>query len=716
VSATTETAATTRYDREQMTSLFADEVVTSSHVQLVPLADGGALALLTLDNGFDHTKPTTFGPAGLFGIGDALDSLDDGIAAGQVRGVAVTGKPFVFAVGADLKGTAQVVTREQALAVARLGHDVFRRLGELGVPSFAFVNGAVMGGGLEIALHCTHRTISSGVPAVALPECFLGLVPGWGGTYLLPRLIGAPGALTVMVDNALNQNRMLSGPKAFGLGIADAMFEPADFLERSVAWAADVIAGRVEVPRTDHTADTATWDGAVAAARAGVRARLGGAAPAAPRAIDLLEAARTNDRDAGFAAEDEALADLIVSPQFRAGMYAFDLVQRRAKRPVGVPDKALARPVGSVGVVGAGLMASQLALLFVRRLKVPVVMTDLDQDRADAGVARVHGELDTLAGKGRMGPDEVNRLKALVSGGTDHALFAGCDLVVEAVFEEMQLKKQVLASLEQVVRPDCVLATNTSSLSVTEMAADLQHPERMVGFHFFNPVAVMPLVEIARAPRTDDATVATAFAVGKQLKKSCVPVQDAPAFVVNRLLIRMLSEVFAAVDEGTPPDVVDQAFRPLGLPMSPLVLLQLVGPAVALHVLESLHTAFPDRFQVSGTLQKVVQARQPGIWSWDERGTPFLSEETLALLPAGGRASTPEQVHDRALSALAQEAGLLLDEGVVADPRDIDLCMITGAGWPFHLGGLVPLLDREGFSERATGRRLLPAGAASLPA
>jgi acetyl-CoA acyltransferase len=312
---------------------------------------------------------------------DALDQVRPGIDAGEVRAVAITGKPFVFAVGADLKGTGQVVAREQALAVARLGHDVFRRLGELGVPSFAFVNGAVMGGGLEIALHCTHRTISSGVPAVALPECFLGLVPGWGGTYLLPRLVGVPGALTVMVDNALNQNRMLSGPKAFALGIADAMFDPADFLEHSIAWAGEVVAGPHHRRADDHTADAATWDGAVAAARKQVAVRLGGAAPAAPRALDLVQAARTADRDAGFAAEDEALADLIVSPQFRAGMYAFDLVQRRAKRPVGVPDQALARPVGSVGVVGAGLMASQLRLLFVRRLKVPVVMTDLDAAR-----------------------------------------------------------------------------------------------------------------------------------------------------------------------------------------------------------------------------------------------------------------------------------------------------------------------------------------------
>ena len=704
-----------RYDRDEMTALFADEVVTSTHVQLVPLVDGGSLALLTLDNGHDHTKPTTFGPAGLFGIADALDRVRPGIDAGEVRGVAVTGKPFVFAVGADLKGTAQVVTREQALAVARLGHDVFRRFGELGVPSFAFVNGAAMGGGLEIALHCTHRTVSSGVPAVALPECFLGLVPGWGGTYLLPRLIGVPSALTVMVDNALNQNRMLSGPTAFGLGVADVMFDPADFLEHSLTWAGDVLAGRTTVERTDHTADATTWDGAVAVAREQLAQRLGGAAPAAPRALDLVAAARTADRDAGFAAEDEALADLVTSPQFRAGLYAFDLVQRRAKRPVGVPDPGLARTVGSVGVVGAGLMASQLALLFVRRLRVPVVMTDLDDARAQAGVARVHGEINTLLGKGRLGADEANRLTALVTGGTDHALYADADLVIEAVFEEMSVKKQVLASLEQVVRADCVLATNTSSLSVAEMAAGLQHPERMVGFHFFNPVAVMPLVEVARAPRTDDATYATAFAVGRQLRKSCVPVADAPAFVVNRLLIRMLAEAFAAVDEGTPPELVDAAVRPLGLPMSPLVLLQLVGPAVALHVLQSLHAAFPDRFAVSTTLQKIVEAGQAGVWSWDERGKPFLSDGMRALLPVDGTPSTPEQVLDRCLTALAEEAGLLLDDGVVADPRDLDLCMITGAGWPFHLGGLTPLLDREGYSERVAGRRFLPAGAASMP-
>src|SRR5699024_7361044 len=210
-----------------------------------------------------------------------------------------------------------------------------------------------------------------------------------------------------------------------------------------------------------------------------------------------------------FAAEDEALSELIMSEELRSSLYAFDLVQKRAKKPAGAPDKELARPVTKVGVVGAGLMASQLALLFARRLEVPVVMSDLDQARADAGVANVHAELDKLHGKGRISADKLNRYKALVSGTTDQQEFADCDFVIEAVFEEMKIKKQVFGDLEQIVSPECVLATNTSSLSITEMAADLQHPERVIGFHFFNPVAILPLVEIIRGERSDDATVAT---------------------------------------------------------------------------------------------------------------------------------------------------------------------------------------------------------------
>ena len=681
-------------DESVITSLFPEEVVTRALVRDVPLPYGaGTMALITLDNGHDHTRPNTFGPAGLLALRDALDSV---AGRNDIVAVGVTGKPFIFAAGADLGVAAVIRARDEALAVGRLGHEVFRRFGELSVPSFAFVNGAALGGGLELALHCSYRTISSGVTAVAFPECFLGLLPGWGGTYLLPRLIGPARALKLIIENPLSQNRMTAGPEAFSLGIADAMFEPADFLAKSLRWAARVLTGSVAVTRTPADSD---WDAAVAGARFFADAKVHGAAPAPYRAIELVGAAGDRSRDEGFTAEDEALADLLLSDELQAGLYAFDLTQKRARHAAGAPDASLARPVTKVGVVGAGLMAAQIALLFARRLEVPVVLTDLDRSRLDAGVGHVHGEIAKLAGRGRISADAAARLTGLVTGSLTKDAFADADFVIEAVFEEIAVKQRVFAEVGAVVRPDCVLATNTSSLSVTEMAAGLSHPERVVGFHFFNPVAMMPLVEVVRAADTDDATVATALAVGRALKKNCVLVKDSPAFVVNRLLTRFLGEIIATVDEGTPFEIAEHAPDSLGLPVSPFLLLALVGPAVALHVAETLHAAFPDRFGVSPKLRALVAAGHTGVYQPDFSVDPSVA----ALLAGGDRPSTPEQVRERALEALAEEIRLMLDEAVVAAPEDIDLCLILGAGWPFHLGGITPYLDRSGIAEKVTG-------------
>ena len=665
----------------------------------VELPDGaGTMALITLDNGRDHTRPNTFGPAGLQSLNDALDAV---AARTDIAAVGVTGKPFIFAVGADLSGAPLIAARDEALTIARLGHAVFRRLGELSVPSFAFVNGAALGGGLELALHCSYRTISSGVTAVAFPECFLGLLPGWGGTYLLPHLIGPGNALKVIVENPLSQNRMLRGAQAYSLGIADAMFEPADFLAESLRWAARVLTGSAEVTRS---VPEESWETAAATARLFADGKLHGAAPAPYRAIDLVAAARGRTRDEGFAAEDEALADLLLSEELRAGLYAFDLTQKRARHAAGAPDPSLARPVTKIGVVGAGLMAAQIALLFARRLEVPVVLTDLDQARLDAGLGHVRAEVARLRERGRISADAAARLTALVTGSLTKDAFADADFVIEAVFEEMAVKQQVLAEVEAVVRPDCVLATNTSSLSVTEMASGLEHPERVAGFHFFNPVAMMPLVEVVRCAATDDATAATALAVGARAKKNCVLVKDAPAFVVNRLLTRFLGEILACVDEGTPLEVAEHAPDPLGLPMSPFFLLQLVGPAVALHVGETLAAAYPDRFAPSPKLRALVAAGKTAVY----RPDLTIDESVAALLAGGDRPSTAEEVRERALEALADEIRLMLDEGVVAGPEDIDLCMILGAGWPFHLGGITPYLDRTGIAEKVTGTRFHP--------
>jgi len=698
---------------------FPGEVVTRAIARDVDLGPGaGVLALITLDNGHDHTKPNTFGPQGLLSLNAALDAAEARAAAGEIAAVGVTGKPFILAAGADLDGAAAAITgagvdpeeaRERALGIASLGHAVFRRLGELPVPSFAFINGVALGGGLEVALHCTYRTISSGVPMIAFPECFLGLVPGWGGAYLLPRLIGPARALKLIIENPLSQNKMLRGPEAFELGIADAMFEPADFLEESLRWASLVLTGAETVSRPGRpdAADPAAraagteeeWAQAVAAARLFIDGKVHGAAPAPYRALDLVAAARTASRDEGFAAEDDALADLLLSEELRAGLYAFDLVQKRTRRPAGAPDKSLARPVTKVGVVGAGLMAAQIALLFVRRLQVPVVMTDLDQARVDAGVGYVHAEIDKQLSRGRISPDAANRQKALITGSVAKDAFADADFVIEAVFEELAVKRQVFAEVEAVVNETCVLATNTSSLSVTAMTSGLAHPERVVGFHFFNPVAVLPLVEVVRGSSTDDAAVATALAVGRQLKKNCVIVADRPAFVVNRVLTRFLGEITRTVDEGTPFEVAEHAADPLGLPMTPFLLLQLVGPRIALHVAETLHDAFGDRFAVSPKLRALAESGKSSVYLPDFSVDP----EVIELLGGGSAPSTESEVLERALEGLAQEIKIMLDEGVVAAPEDIDLCMILGAGWPFHLGGITPYLDRTGIAAKVNG-------------
>ncbi|MFC4000971.1 3-hydroxyacyl-CoA dehydrogenase NAD-binding domain-containing protein [Prauserella oleivorans] len=696
---------------EQAKAAFPDEVVTRAVTRLVSVPGlDKPVALITLDNGHDHTRPSTFGPQGLVSLNAAFDEA----VAAEPAAIAVTGKPFVFAVGADLSGVEKISDPELARQIAQTGHDVFRKFTESQIPTFAFVNGAVMGGGLELALSCHYRTLADNAAAISFPEVFLGLFPGWGGTQLLPNLIGPDAAVTVIIENALNQNKMLKPAQAAQLGIADELLSSADFLEQSLLWLAKVVRGELAPARPEIDRD-AGWDAAIERARSIVDGKTKGASPGATKAVELLELARRNDLDAGYAAETEALADILMTDTLRAGLYSFNLVNKRAKRPAGAPDKSLARTVGKVGIVGAGLMASQLALLFVRRLKVPVVLTDVDQERVDKGVSYVHGEVDKLLGKQRLSPDEANRLKALVSGSLDKAAFSDADFVIEAVFEDLGVKQQVFAEVEEHVSAECVLATNTSSLSVTAMASRLRRPERVVGFHFFNPVAVLPLLEIVRGERTDDAALATAFAVGKQLKKSSVLVKDAPAFVVNRLLTRFLGEVLAAVDEGTPFEVADSALDPLGLPMSPMTLLQLVGPPVALHVAETMHDAFPDRFAVSENLRRFVEAGKSAVWQWDSSGTPTVDPEVAALWRQGDAPSTAEQVRERALAALAEEVRLMLDQGVVADPQDIDLCLILGAGWPFWLGGITPYLDRAGVSEKVTGKPFLAAGVASVP-
>jgi 3-hydroxyacyl-CoA dehydrogenase/enoyl-CoA hydratase/carnithine racemase len=622
----------------------------------------GDVALVTIDNGEDWTKPTFFGEAALASLDRALDELERGDFAAAL----ITGKPFFFAAGADITEFPNI-TRERAAEGALAGHELFGRLRALPFPTVAAINGACLGGGVELALHCTTRTIASSVRHFAFPEVFLGLFPAWGGTQLLPKLAGPEAAIKVIVSNPLRQNRMLKAADVAELGIADRVFEPVEFVDESLAFARELI----ERPMQRAEPDWSDAEKILRRARNDVDDTVHGAAPAPYVALDLIEGAREWTLEEGYRREEEAIGDLLPGPQAQASIYAFQLVEQRAKRH---PQKPTAAPreVRKVGIVGAGLMARQIAALFAKRLEVPLVIRDVKQEIVDEAIAEIEGN---------------------VTGGTTYEGFADCDLVLEAVFEEPELKKRVFAELEEIVGEECILATNTSALSITDMAADLRRPERVAGMHFFNPVAVMPLLEVVRAAETDDAALATVWDVGEKLRKRPILVTDAPGFVVNRVLTRMTRVIMDAVEHGTPVEEVDEAVMSLGMPMAPSVLLQMVGPRVANHVLERMHDAFPDRFPLSPALASIADGGEPVVLENAPRSR--------------------EQIVEEVLEAVADEIHRLLEEGVVAEAADVDTGLLLGAGWPFFLGGVTKHLDQTGISERLFGHTFAETRAAA---
>jgi 3-hydroxyacyl-CoA dehydrogenase/enoyl-CoA hydratase/carnithine racemase len=647
------------------------------------LTRAGDVALVTIDNGEDWTKPTFFGQEAL----ESLDRLLGELEGARFSAAVITGKPFVFAAGADITEFPDI-TRERAVEGARAGHQLFGRLRALAFPTVAAINGACLGGGVELALHCTARTISTAVRHFAFPEVFLGLFPAWGGTQLLPRLVGPETAIKVIVSNPLRQNRMLTGPQVAELGIADRLLEPVEFVDESLAFARELGGRSLERLQPD-------WSDAETIfrrARTAVDDTVHGAAPAPYAALDLIAGAQEWTIEEGYGREREAIGELLPGPQAQASLYAFQLVELRAKRH---PARPTAPPlkVNRVGIVGAGLMARQIATLFLRRLEVPIVIRDVKQEIVDDALADIRAGIDSQVAKGRYDEGKGRFLSSLVSGSTDYDGFGDCDLVLEAVFEELEVKKQVFAELEHVARHECVLATNTSSLSITDMAADLRRPERVGGMHFFNPVGLMPLLEIVRAAETDDVTLATVWDIGEKLGKRPILVNDAPGFVVNRVLTRMTRVIMDAVEHGTPVEEVDEAVMSLGMPMAPSVLLQMIGPRVANHVLERMHDAFPDRFTLSPALAAIADG-----------------DEAVVVEDAP---RTREQIVEDVLEAVADEIHLLLEEGVVTEAADVDTGLLLGAGWPFFLGGITKHLDQIGMSERLFGHTFADLAAAA---
>jgi 3-hydroxyacyl-CoA dehydrogenase/enoyl-CoA hydratase/carnithine racemase len=626
----------------------------------------GSVALVTIDNGEDYRKPTTLGRSAFESAVAVLDELEQGDWTAAV----FTGKPFVFCVGADIDEFTKTRSADDAREGIRAGHGLFGRIRALPFPTVAAINGAALGGGLELALHCTARTLASNVRHIGFPEVALSIIPAWGGTQLLPRLIGPEAAAKVIVLNPLRQNKLLTAAEAFELGIADRLLEPVEFVDESLAIARDLASNSLLQGRKEPDwSDVLT---VLRKARSRVEDAVHGATRAPYVALDLIAGAQDWSIEDGYAAEEAAMAELLVSPQAQASAYAFTVVERRSKRPPELPD-AKPRSLQKVGIVGAGLMATQLATLFVRRLEVPVVLRDIEQTRIDEALATVREEV------GARKPF----LATLIDGGTGWEQFEGCDLVLEAVFEELDVKRQVFAEVRRVA-PGAILATNTSSLSVEEMGAD-------VGLHFFNPVALMPLVEIVRTSQTSPEVLATAWDVVKRLKKRGVFVADAPGFVVNRVLTRVTRVLLDALENGNTVEETDEAMLSLGMPMAPSVVLQMVGPRVANHVLETMHEAYPDRFPLSPTLARLAEGGDEPVLLGDAR-------------------RSVDEIREAVLEAAADEIRHLLDEGVVGAAADVDACLILGAGYPFFLGGITKHLDQLGISERVSGGDLAEAG------
>ena len=678
---------------------MAEELITQFKVTYFDHPKAGKLAIMTMDNGADYKKPNTFGTGAIVSLNEAMDNLDK-----DIKGLMLTGKTFIFSVGANLMEVPSIQSVEEGKEVGTQGHAAFKRIMDLDVPTLAAVNGAAMGGGVEIALYCDYRTISTGVTVLALPECFLGLVPGWGGTQLVPKLIGPEKAVELILKNPLQNNRMIDGKKAFGMGLADRLFEPVEFFDESIGLLARIVTGEEKIER--EKPDMSNIKEQVAEAREFVKGRVHGGAIAPYRACDLIEGSATWSVDEGFEQESQTLGELIMSNQLRASVYSFDLAQRRAKQQVGIPADAQALPINKVGVIGAGLMASQMGFLFLQRLEVPLVMKDISQEVLDKCRVYIDGQLDRLAKKGRVDEPKANFLKGMVTYTLEDSDFAGCDFVIEAVFENMNIKKKVFAAAEANISETAILATNTSTLSITEMASELKNPERVIGFHFFNPISAMPLLEIIRGEKTNDVTTATAGAVAKKIRKTIVVLNDAPGFLVNRLLIRQ-SVVVGDMGMGpNTPQEIDEAVQDLGLPMGPFDLMALVGPAVALHSSETLAAAWPDRYHVDPNVAKIVEMKKPGIYlpfTKDvdpEVEAVMVKDESLPKLSA-------EEMRARVLEALADEARRILDEGVVAEPQDIDTGLIFGAGYPFFMGGLTRYLDQNGISEKVCGKKFM---------
>ena len=622
-------------------------------------------------------------------------------------------KPASFLAGADVRAISSIVEsrdRRRAAEAVRAGQTLFARIAALPVPTAAAIRGICLGGGTELALACDHRVCDDDHRTrIGLPEVRLGILPAWGGTTRLPRLVGVRAALDLMLTG-----RPVPGPKAKRIGLVDHVFPRRRFEELSLDFARTLAAGNLpKRPAGRRRAGVAghILDGTgpgralvLRAARKRVLARTRGHYPAP---LEILEVVRTGlgrPVHANLELEAEAAGRLILSPQCRNLLFLSRLRERARKGPWAAGGEAA--PVRRIAVIGAGRMGSGIAQVAADH-DIPVRMKDVDDDTVVAGLSRARVIFDGAVRRGTLGRTDATRRMELISGGPGHSGMERADLVVEAVVERMDVKRAVLREVEAVVGPSAVIATNTSSLSVDGMATALSRPGRFAGMHFFGPVHRMPLVEVVRGRRTDADTVETIAALAVRLGKVPVVVRDRPGFLVNRILGSALNEAGHLLDEGCGVRSLDRIWRGFGMPMGPCRLIDEVGIDVARHTGDALAAAFGERMAPAASLVALGGSGRPGrkggrgFYRYGDGEVKGLDRTVYADMGQPSRRSTPDaaRVRDRMVLAMVNEAARTLEDGVVVSAADVDLGLAMGAGFPPFRGGPLRYADDRGLED-----------------
>jgi 3-hydroxyacyl-CoA dehydrogenase/enoyl-CoA hydratase/3-hydroxybutyryl-CoA epimerase len=644
-----------------------------------------------------------------------LAQIEEGARTGQLRALVVrSGKPGTFIAGADVNEIAAITNEAVGVAAAREGQRIFRRIEQLPLPSVAAVDGLCLGGGTELILACSQRIASDRAETrIGLPEVGLGILPGFGGTTRLPRLIGLSESLGMILTGS-----QVSAKRAQRIGLVDEMVHPSILYARAATVAREAAQGRIRRSARKRTLAARVLDQTAPGrklvlqqARRRVTKETHGHYPAPLAALDVIEKSAGASLDRAFELEAQALGRLIVTPVSKNLVHVFHLMEAAKKA---LPPGVETHDVRKVGVLGAGVMGGGIAQLLAAR-GIDVRLKDIRADAISLGLRHAREMFDRAVSRRRMDAREATRALDRISPTLDSTGLARTDVIIEAVVERMDVKKNVLRETESRVSTDAVLTSNTSSLSITEMASALERPEQFCGMHFFNPVHRMPLVEVIRGEHSSDVALATVFKLARTLDKTPIIMNDGPGFLVNRILSPYLNEAGYLLADGAAVDAIDKALLDFGMPMGPLRLLDEVGLDIARHAATVLHDAFGERMQPAPPLAALESAKLLGrkgglgFYVYENDHDKRVNEGiyyTLGLTGARTEISA-EVIRDRTLLAMVNEAARVLEDEIVAGPGDVDLGMITGTGFPPFRGGLLRWADSLGMPVVLEKLRLL---------